>query len=129
MNQNGVVWRCDNGQSSVTARLRQTFAFKDALPSQFIIGFQNVIVRSHRIWRKVAAYAFVVAVLPLSFVLVLFIWREIDRYQARHEVAEFIIRHSEVVQHRPTDPRVHSFSLSHDLNDPSSLLINFDVED
>jgi uncharacterized membrane protein len=88
-----------------------------------------VIVRSKRIWRNVAAHAFVIAVLPLTFVLVLFIWHEIDRYHGRHEVAEFIVRHSEVVQHRLTDPHVHSFSLKHDPDDPSTLLIEFDVED
>ena len=86
-------------------------------------------VCNKRTLTKVAAYASAIASLPITFVLVLFIWHEIDVYHARHEVADFIVRHSEVVQDRLTDPNVHSFYLGHDPSDPSTLLIEFDVED
>jgi len=88
-----------------------------------------MIGRHHTIGRKVASYAFAVALLPLTFVLVLFVWGEIDRYHGRMEVTEFIARHSELVKRRLADPRVYSFVLTHDPNDPSKLLVQFEVED
>ena len=70
---------------------------------------------------------------PVIFVGILLVWRETDQ-QIREllgsrEVSRYIRDHVSKVAQRLENPKVHSFSLTHNPSDPGALLIQFDVDD
>ncbi len=67
--------------------------------------------------------------IPVVFVGVLFTWGRIDEWIGSREVSQYIRDHQSIVSQRLKDPKVHSFSLTHDPSQPGTLLIQFDVDD
>jgi hypothetical protein len=68
-------------------------------------------------------------IVPSAFLAILIVWRVVDVQLGTREVSRFIREHQGIVAQRLKDPKVHSFSLSHAPRNPSTLLIEFDVDD
>lgn len=67
--------------------------------------------------------------IPVVFLGVLFTWGRIDQWIGSREVSQYIRDHQSIVSQHLNDPKVHSFSLTHDPSQPGTLLIQFDVDD
>jgi hypothetical protein len=67
--------------------------------------------------------------IPVVFLGVLFTWGRIDEWIGSREVSQYIRDHQSIVSQRLKDPKVHTFSLTHDRSQPGTLLIQFDVDD
>jgi hypothetical protein len=79
-------------------------------------------------WFAILAIASALAV-PLVFVGVLYVWAEIDKSVASREVSQYIRDHQSILSKRLTNPKVHSFSVTHHPSAPGTLVIQFDVDD
>jgi len=66
--------------------------------------------------------------IPCVFLTTLAVWAAVDNALGAREVSRFLREHRALVARRLTDPRVHSFSLSHDPGHPATLVIRFDVD-
>jgi hypothetical protein len=79
-------------------------------------------------WHTNAAVLSVVSV-PFLFFGILFTWTKIDEFLGSREVSRYIRDHQSIVTRRLQDPKIHSFSLTHDPSQPGTLLVQFDVDD
>jgi hypothetical protein len=66
---------------------------------------------------------------PVVFFGIMFAWEQVDAFLGARELSHFIHDHQSLVTKRLTDPKVHSFSLTHDPAQRGSVLIQFDVDD
>ena len=79
-------------------------------------------------WRTTAAVVSALAV-PVVFVGILRIRGKIGESLGSREVSRYIRDHQSLVTQRLENPKVHSFSLTHNPSEPGTLLIQFDVDD
>lgn len=79
--------------------------------------------------RRALVIVMAIIAIPCVFFIILMGWSMIDYAFGVREVSRFIRDHRAIVAARSADPKVYSFSPSHDPNWPAALLIQFDVED
>jgi hypothetical protein len=70
-----------------------------------------------------------VSLVPIVFLGIIIIWAKIDGFLGSREVSRYIRDHQSIVSQRLSDPKVHSFTLTHNPSEWGALLIKFDVDD
>jgi hypothetical protein len=70
-----------------------------------------------------------VSLVPIVFLGIIITWAKIDGFLGSREVSRYIKDHQSVVSRRLSDPKVHSFTLTHNPSEWGALLIKFDVDD
>jgi hypothetical protein len=79
-------------------------------------------------WRLVEAVVSVFAI-PVVFVGIMFVWIQVNRFRGIREVSWYVRQHQSLVARHLQNPKVHSFSLTHEPGFSHTLLISFDVDD